>query len=156
MPGDTAPLIASAVAPVVMVSAAGLLFIGIQTKNLHLADRIRSLTAEYRGLPTNSASAVRRDQLAMQLRLFEHRVRLSQRALECLHAALLSFVFTSLLLTMSVWFPHRLLAAGVVLSFLLGVGWVLAALVVELLEMRAGLRTIDVEIQDIVRPRRAD
>jgi hypothetical protein len=50
-----------------MVSAAGLLFIGIQTKNLHLADRIRTLTGEYRQLAENSGSALRRDQLVRQL-----------------------------------------------------------------------------------------
>jgi hypothetical protein len=36
----------SAVAPIVLVSAAGLLSNGIHAKNLHLADRLRALTAE--------------------------------------------------------------------------------------------------------------
>src|SRR5438552_10579501 len=38
----------SAVAPLVWVSAARLLFNGIQTKNLHLSDRMRALTGELR------------------------------------------------------------------------------------------------------------
>ena len=48
METSTVDVIATAVAPIVMVSAAGLLFIGVQTKNLHLADRARDLMREYR------------------------------------------------------------------------------------------------------------
>ena len=156
MPADTLPLITAAVAPVVMVSAAGLLFLGIQTKNLHLADRIRALTAEYRGLPVNSVSAARRDQLATQLGLFERRLRLSQRALEFLLAALLIFVLTSLLLATGAWPGNRIFTVGGVVSFVGGVECVFAALLVEFLEMRTGLRTIDLEMQDIRRHRSQD
>jgi Protein of unknown function (DUF2721) len=48
METSTVDVIAAAVAPIVMVSAAGLLFIGVQTKNLHLADRVRDLMREHR------------------------------------------------------------------------------------------------------------
>jgi Protein of unknown function (DUF2721) len=134
-----------------MVSAAGLLFIGIQTKNLHLSDRMRALTAEYRQLRENPAAAVRREQLVAQLDLFQRRVRLSQLALQFLLVALLCFVLTSLLLTLTVWVVSRLLTVGITLSFVSGVACVLTALSVEFLEMRVGLQTIDVETRDIVR-----
>ena len=48
METSTVEVIATAVAPIVMVSATGLLFIGVQTKNIHLADRVRDLMREYR------------------------------------------------------------------------------------------------------------
>jgi hypothetical protein len=42
--------ITSALAPVIMVSASGLLFSGIQAKHLHSADRMRALMTDYRSL----------------------------------------------------------------------------------------------------------
>ena len=45
---STVDVIATAVAPIVMVSATGLLFIGVQTNNIHLADRARDLITEHR------------------------------------------------------------------------------------------------------------
>jgi hypothetical protein len=122
---------------------------GIQTKNLHLGDRVRSLTAEYRTLPPAAASQSRRDQIAGQLRLFERRIRLSQRALELLSIAIVCFVLTSLLLTATAWLGSLIRAvAGV---FVLGVLLLLAALVVEYLELRVGLATIALEIDDALR-----
>ncbi len=90
----------SAVAPIVMVSAAGLLFNGIQTKNLHLSDRIRALAAEWR----NPMTAVeRQEQIRTELALFDKRIRLSQWALDFLYIAILCFVITSLLLASALW-----------------------------------------------------
>src|SRR5437879_6082522 len=68
----------SAVAPVVMVSAAGLLFNGVQTKHFHLSDRIRGLMAELRDPAT---AADRLNQITAQLALFDRRLRLNQRSL---------------------------------------------------------------------------
>ena len=147
MDSTNLPLITSAVAPVVMVSAAGLLFLGIQTKNLHLADRIRALVLEYRTLETTAGEPARREQIAEQLRLFDQRIRLSQHALELLYLAILCFVVTSLFLVMAArlasW-PPTVVIAGI---FVVGVALLLLALVVEFLEMRLGLRTIGIEIE---------
>src|SRR5438046_2731423 len=60
MEAATADVISTAVAPIVMVSAGGLLFIGIQTKNLHLADRIRDLTREYRAAGGSSITSMKK------------------------------------------------------------------------------------------------
>lgn len=142
--------ITSAVAPVVMVSASGLLFMGIQTKNLHLADRIRVLTQELRALGA-SADQVRRDAVRDQLVVFRRRIWLSQRALELLYVAIVCFVVTSLLLASAPWLGARPVALIVAVLFLGGVAALLLALVVEFVEMRAGLRTIDAEIAATLR-----
>ena len=140
-------LITSAVAPIVMVSAAGLLFLGIQTKNLHLADRIRTLVLEYRTLETTSGEPARREQIAEQLRLFYQRIRLSQHALELLYLAILCFVVTSLFLALAARLAEWTLTMVIAGIFVLGVALLLTALVVEFLEMRLGLRTIGIEIE---------
>jgi Protein of unknown function (DUF2721) len=141
--------ITAAAAPIVMVSAAGLLFMGIQAKNLHLSDRIRGLTAEYRTLPATHAA--RRDQILGQLALFTRRVRLSQRALECLYLAMVCFVLTALLLATISWIGQRGTAVVVGSLFVVGVALLPLALVLEFLEMRLGLQTIDLETAGISR-----
>lgn len=143
--------ITAAAAPIVTVSAAGLLFMGIQAKNLHLSDRIRGLTAEYRALPAESTHAARRDQILGQLALFTRRVRLSQRALECLYLAMVCFVLTALLLATISWVGQRGPTVVVGGLFVVGVALLLLALVLEFLEMRLGLQTIDVETAGISR-----
>ena len=91
MENHTVQVITSAVAPIVMVSAAGLLSTGVQAKNLHLADRLRALMSEYRTLMPDAAYQQRRDQIVAQLGLFRTRIGLSQRALECLYLLVLEF-----------------------------------------------------------------
>lgn len=143
--------ITSAVAPVVMVSAAGLLFMGIQTKNLHLSDRIRALAMEYRELLMDPAHRARREQVRDQLVLFERRIRLSQRSLELLYMAMVCFVMTSLLLASTPWVGGLLLTVVIAILFFGGVTFFLIALLVEFLEMRTGLKTIGIEIQSTLR-----
>lgn len=143
--------ITSAAAPIVMVSAAGLLFLGLQTKNLHLADRIRTLAAEYRALAGDPQHKQRLEQLRDQLGLFERRVRLSQRALEFLQIAMLCFVMTSLVLASATWVRGVLITVVIAALFLGGVSLFLIALLLEFLEMHAGLKTIGIEIESTLK-----
>jgi uncharacterized membrane protein (DUF485 family) len=138
-------LIATAVAPIVMVSATGLLFIGVQTKNLHLADRVRDLMREYREAISRKDTE-RREALRAQIVLFERRIRLSQRALELLYGAIVSFVTTTLLLAVAPWMGQTAVPSPVTAGiFLLGIASLLLALVLEFVEVRAGLSTIAIE-----------
>src|SRR2546428_4286884 len=140
MEAATADVISHAVAPIVMVSAGGLLFIGIQTKNLHLADRIRDLAREYRAAG-GSDGAVRREAIRAQIALFEKRLRTSQHALESIYLAIFCFVATAILLAAAPWLGRAtMLGAGVV--FTLGIAFVLLAIALEVLEMRAGPETL--------------
>ncbi len=138
----TVDVIATAVAPIVMVSATGLLFIGVQTKNIHLADRARDLITEHRKA-IRCKDRGRREAATAQILLFERRIRLSQRALELLCGAIVSFVTTTLLLAVTPWMGQTAVPSPVTAGiFILGIGCLLLALVLEFLEMRAGLSTI--------------
>jgi hypothetical protein len=144
METSTVDVIAAAVAPIVMVSAAGLLFIGVQTKNLHLADRVRDLMREHRA--TGPKDKERREAIRAQIVLFEKRIRLSQRALESLYGAIVSFVTTTFLLAVAPWIGQTAVPTPVTGGiFMLGIASLLLALVLEFLEMRAGLSTIAIE-----------
>ena len=146
---DALSTLTSAVAPVVMVSAAGLLFTGVQAKNLHLADRIRDLTSERR-LATTAAS--RRQQISDQLPLFRRRVTLSQRSLNMLFVAIFCFVATSLLLASSLWVGLRVLPLITTTVFASGLVVLVGALVFQFTEMVLALRTIEIEMGDVDGP----
>jgi len=148
MPGgpvDTVAALSSAVAPVVMVSAAGLLFNGIQAKNLHLSDRIRALMVEFRDGQTTAA---RRAQLRAQLDLFDRRIRLSQWSLDMIYISILCFVVTSLLLVSGLWFGPLVGPLTILVLFAIGVVVLVAAIVLEFVEMLTALKTIRIETRD--------
>ena len=147
-------VITSAVAPIVMVSAAGLLFMGVQTKNLHLSDRIRALMAEYRTLASGPAGETRRQQILQQVALFNQRIHLSQRALELLYIAIVCFVLTSLLLAASPWVGGLVVPASTAGVFVAGVLFLLVSLLMEYREMHVGLKTVAIEIEEAVKERR--
>jgi hypothetical protein len=146
MESQTFQVITSAVAPIVMVSAAGLLSMGVQAKNLHLADRLRALMSEYRMLTLETAHRQRRNQIVQQLALFQKRIRLSQRALECIYLAMVAFVATSLLLAAAPWIGGAVTPPLTGAVFMIGVVLLLLALVLEFWEMHLGLRTVEIEI----------
>jgi hypothetical protein len=141
--GQSLDSLTAAVAPVVMVSAAGLLFNGVQAKNLHLSDRIRAL-AEMRhpGL-----TPTRRTQVLGQLALFHTRIRLSQWSLDFIYLAILCFILPSLLLASRLWIGPPVLPALITAIFLLGVAVLVVALGLDFVEMAIALRTIDIEIR---------
>ena len=147
-------VITSAVAPIVMVSAAGLLFMGMQAKNLHLSDRIRALMAEYRTLAARPADEARRKQIREQIVLFDQRIHLSQRALELLYIAIVCFVLTSLLLAAAPWVGGVVVPASTAGIFIVGVVFLLVALLLEYREMHVGLKTVAIEIEEAVKERR--
>jgi len=140
----------SAVAPIVMVSAGGLLFNGVQAKNLHPSDRIRSLAAEYRHPETTPE---RRVMGTAQLGLFDRRIRLSQWALELPYMAILCFVAGSLLMASSLWVGPSALPAVIAGIFVLGVVLLFVALVLEFVEMWVGLKTVEMEVGETLASR---
>lgn len=144
MDGQSLDSLTAAVAPVVMVSAAGLLFNGVQAKNLHLSDRIRALAAEMRH---PELTPTRRTQVLGQLALFHTRIRLSQWSLDFIYLAILCFILTSLLLASTLWIGPPALPALITAVFLLGVAVLVVALGLEFVEMAIALRTIDIEIR---------
>ena len=85
----------------------------------------------------------RREAITAQMVLFERRIRLSQGALASLYGAIVAFVTTTLLLAVVPWSGHTAVVTPVTAGiFILGIASLLLALVLEFLEMRAGLSTI--------------
>lgn len=94
MPADTMQRIASAVTPAVMVSACGLVALGLDNQAARMSSRLRELARELRELPQDSRRA---QHLPEQIRVLGRRHRFYTWALMLNYAALLAFVCTSLL-----------------------------------------------------------
>ncbi len=86
--------IATAVTPAVLVSACGLIALGLDNQAGRMTSRARDLARELRGLPEGHA---RRRIVDTQIRILLRRHNLLCWALELDYASLLSLVLTSLL-----------------------------------------------------------
>lgn len=86
--------IASAVTPAVMVSACGLIALGLDNQAGRMTMRMREMTREYRGL---LPSSTRRGLVRTQVTILNRRHRHLTRALLLTYASMFSFVVTSML-----------------------------------------------------------
>jgi hypothetical protein len=113
---DTLPRIASAVTPAVMVSACGLIALGLINLSQALSGRLRDLAREHRAHPTSDE---RRTVIRMQVEILARRHLTVTWALFLDYGAILAFTFTSLL-----FLGHGMLAVPEIVEggfFLLGV-----------------------------------
>src|SRR5512137_2872614 len=94
MTTESLPRIASAVTPAVMVSACGLIALGLINHSQALSGRLRELTREHRATPTTEG---RRPVIRAQVAILARRHQTVTWALFLVYGAILAFSFTSLL-----------------------------------------------------------
>jgi hypothetical protein len=139
--------IAGAVTPAVMVSACGLIALGLDNQISRMANRLRELVREHR---SPGAAADRRTALAAQVAILDRRHALYYRALILNYSALLAFVLTSVL-----WLGRGLLPipAGLpVLVFTLGVLMLAGMAVFVIASIHLARSTIQSEAAEVLHP----
>ncbi len=137
-------LITSAVTPVVMLSAAAALILGVNQKHSSLSDRLRTLAADFRRAET---SPERRLVIQAQVRLLDRRFRWTSLAHVWLHGSVAAFGLMVLVLTIT---PRTRFWNHVALGlFVLGDGLVLIAVLAEILELRLARETLEMEVVDV-------
>jgi hypothetical protein len=141
---DPLQVVASAITPVVLVSATAILISGVNARHIAIADRIRSLTAEYRNSATNPA---RRASIDRQLPAFRLRVRLASWSIRGLYLASACFVTMALIISAALW--RRMVAAATLPLFIAGIVLILISIVCELWELQKANRTLFDEIADL-------
>jgi hypothetical protein len=137
-------VVASAVTPVVLVSATAILISGMNSRYIAIADRVRSLTAEYRNTDT---SGERRAGIDRQLPSFQLRVRLVSWAIRALNLATGCFLCMALIISATLW--RQMLAIATLPLFVAGILLVIFSLVCELVELKEANRTLFAEISDL-------
>jgi cell division protein FtsB len=139
--------IAAAVTPAVMVSACGLLALGLDNQAARMTTRLRDLAREFRSI--SGGQTARCAALRVEVTILARRHRFYVWALLCNYCALLSFVGTSLLA----------LAAGVsevptglpLLVFSLGVVLLALMAMFTLLAIRLSRVAIRLEEEEVLR-----
>lgn len=140
---DPLQVVASAVTPVVMVSATAILISGVNSRYIAIADRIRSLMTEFRAAGTSSQ---RRASISRQMVGFKRRVRLVSWSIRGLYMASGCFVMMALLISATLW--RRMVAEATLPLFILGIVMLIFAIICELIELKVSNDTLSVELSD--------
>jgi hypothetical protein len=147
---DALDPIAAAVTPAVMVSACGLIALGLDNQVSRMSSRLRDLAREHRGA---SLPPARRALVEAQVKVLDRRHGLYSRALLLVYGACFAFVVTSLL-----WLAEAFLAiprAFPVILFGLGVVMLAAMAVLVIAAIGLARATIRAEADEVLGPRGA-
>jgi len=146
-------LIQFMLAPAVMISACGLLLLGINNRYSLVVNRIRLLNEEKRklfikvgGNPLSTTENLRLASIARQIELLIYRVRLIRNSVLCYVAAVALFVLTSMLLGIGYLFSLYYLNFPIVIAFLIGMILVLAGAFFAGFESKKGYDIIKFEV----------
>lgn len=142
------------VAPAVMISACGLLLLGINNKYSLVVNRIRLLNEEKRRLmvkigehkPTTEDN-IRLESTAVQIAALVYRAKLVRNSVLCYTTAVALFVFTSLLLGISSFLAIGKLNYFIITAFLFGMLFVLIGVVFAGFETKKGYDIISYEVK---------
>ena len=143
--GDPLKIVATAVTPVVMVSATAILISGTNSRYISISDRVRTLTREFRQPGT---SGERQSNIRQQMTIFHRRLHLVSWAARTLYAAVACFVVVALLISLSL--SKTILLGATPWMFLLGQILIAGAIVLQLLELQQANKTIDLESADVL------
>lgn len=141
-------------APALMISACGLLLLGINNKYSLVVNRIRLLNEEKRRLlikigeqPSTTDDNVRLESIATQLTALTYRAKLVRNSVLCYTSAVALFVFTSLLIGVSSFLAIGKLNFFIITAFLFGMIFVLAGVIFAGFETKKGYDIISYEVK---------
>jgi hypothetical protein len=103
------------------------------------------LSAEFRNPQTTEA---RRAIISQQMPIFVRRINLVSWSIRMCYTAVACFVVMALVITATAF--RQMLVSVTVPMFILGIGFVIAAIVLQLLELKASNSTILLEVKDIL------
>jgi len=141
-------IIGAAVTPVVMISANAILTSGMNTRYSNVADRLRTLLAEYR---LSETTEPRRRAIAAQVPLFERRIGWLEFADLVLFLGTASFVATVIVISLSALAPA--VAQAALPLFVVGVLLMLGGVLAELMELRSARETMRIEVKTSLQDR---
>jgi hypothetical protein len=141
------------VAPAVMISACGLLLLGINNKYSLVVNRIRLLNAEKRKLmmkigetPLATEDNVRLESIAIQISALTFRAKLVRNSVLAYTTAVALFVLTSLLFGFSAVLSVGKLNFFILTAFLMGMIFVLVGVIFAGIETKKGYDIVHFEV----------
>lgn len=147
-------LIQFMLAPAVMISACGLLLLGINNKYSIVVNRIRLLNEERRKYKLKIGSEnfetednVRLESITRQLELLVYRVKLVRNCVLSYTIAVAAFVASSLLIGIAFFTKRIDLDVIILTAFLIGMIAVFAGIIFAMFETKRGYEIVKFEVQ---------
>ena len=151
-----ASVIQAMLAPGIMISACGLLLLGMNNKYSLVVSRIRALADEKRKLITppkhgnlNKVEETRLNNINLEIELFAFRVVLVKKAVTSYYIAVAFFILSSLLIGLNFVIEMKATYIIALISFLSGMISVVVGVYYAALEIRKGLEIVKIEIVNI-------
>lgn len=146
-------VIQAMLAPGLMISACGLLVLGMNNKYSMVVNRIRLLNEERRRDDTGEKELSdkhrqRRDNIVIQLELLRVRIRLVRNSVFGYSVAVAFFVISSLFIGLRLMVAHSLIEWLIVGFFVCGVLSVLIGVINAALEIQQGYKIVTIEINE--------
>lgn len=151
---EAARAIQTILAPAVMISACGLLLLGMQNRYGRINDRMRALARERldllpkRGDPV---ADVRLEAIERQMPDLVLRVRLQRNAVYSLFGAVIVFVVDAFVIASSLFAARDALNMIALAVFLVGMGLVLVGMVLAAREIAISARAVTLEVEEIMK-----
>ncbi len=154
-PENIIRLIQFMLAPAVMLSACGLLLLGINNKYSSIANRIRLLNDERRryinkikeGKELDFIEMTRYASLRQQLNHLFNRLELVRNCVISYSLAIFLFILTSFLIGLEFFFDLKIATILMTVTFTLGMLTVGTGILFALLETTQGFKVIEIEIK---------
>ena len=149
-------IIQAMLAPGIMISACGLLLLGMNNKYSIVVARIRALTDEKRKLITppkhgnlNHDEENRLNNINMQIDLFAYRVVLVKKAVTSYYIAVGFYILASLIIGLNFLFDQRIIQLMALITFLAGMISVIVGVFYAAQEIKKGLEIVKIEITHV-------
>ncbi len=140
-------IIQAMLAPAVMVSACGLLLLGMNNKYSLVIDRIRALHLEKR-VHADTLTSARRENIDAQLKAFRKRVSMVRNAVVGYTIAVGCFILTSLGIGIQQWLSAPPLTLVAIIFFLVGMIAVFAGALCACIDAWTGYQVIMIEMEE--------
>jgi hypothetical protein len=148
-------IIQAMLAPGIMISACGLLLLGMNNKYSLIVNRIRLLDDEKRKLSTQPKKGHldedeehRLKSIMMQLTKMNYRIKIVRNAVTSYSTAIALFILSSLFIGLDYLFNTNLITGIAVASFLAGMLSVMIGVLFAAKEVRKGYEIIQIEINE--------
>jgi len=149
-------VIQAMLAPGIMISACGLLLLGMNNKYSLVVSRIRALADEKRKLITppkqgnlNQHEEKRLNNINMEINLFANRVVLVKKAVTSYYIAVSFFIFASLLIGVNFLSDQEITNIIALIFFLVGMVSVVVGVYYAAQEIKKGLEIVKIEIINV-------
>ena len=150
---EVSQIIGQVLAPTIMISACGLMLLGLQNKYSNIIDRIRALNEErrkLRGTQLDNAKEKRMANIELQIPRLLLRAKLERNSILFMYIGVLFFVLTSVFIGINILFSEfiklELLTSSL---FMIGLGFVFVAIINAYLEIRKAYDIILIEVSEL-------